>query len=123
MDDRKKILVSVHGNAYGQRGEWTKPSGIETFHYTLSDIGFSIANVFQSRLVQMLDWRNRGVKDAKFYILKYTNMPAILTENGFYTNMKQCGEMMDEEVHDTIAEAHFRAILDIETHNLFVDGD
>ncbi len=41
-------------------------------------------------------------------------MPAVLTENGFYTNEHECRELLKPEVMDIIAEAHVTAILEIE---------
>jgi len=45
-------------------------------------------------------------------------MPAILTENGFYTNKKQMREMNSQEGRQKIAEAHINAILEIENKGL-----
>lgn len=46
----------------------------------------------------------------KIAITKYTAMPAILTENGFYTNPKQCIKMLEDETIIRIAEAHIKGI-------------
>ena len=119
------ILVSVHGNAAPNMN--AGPHGIETFHYSVA--GGRLAEYFQTHLVGELGWKNRGVKKAyqritinkgtenekritvyKIAILKYTDMLAVLTENGFYTNFDQCQKMMDPEIRERIALAHVRAI-------------
>ena len=110
---KPKRLVSVHGNAAGS-GDWHSASGLETFHYPTSTNGKKLADVFQSHLFSTLKWRNRGVKSANFYILRRTSMPAILTENGFFTNFNECGKMLDAQCRDQIAEAHFQAIHEVE---------
>jgi N-acetylmuramoyl-L-alanine amidase len=43
-------------------------------------------------------------------------MPAVLTENGFYNNLREAKEMMDDSVRQKIADAHVSAILYIEKH-------
>lgn len=111
-----QILVSVHGNAFGT--QWTSPSGIETYYYCKSTKGEFIADVFQNRLAMTTGWKDRGVKSANFYILKHTNMPAVLTENGFFTNKEECKKMMTDEWCDKIARAHFDAIMEIEREGL-----
>jgi N-acetylmuramoyl-L-alanine amidase len=45
-------------------------------------------------------------------------MPAILTENGFFTNKAECKKMMTNEWCEKIATAHFDAIMEIEREGL-----
>jgi N-acetylmuramoyl-L-alanine amidase len=112
-----KIYVSVHGNA-GPRshGDWTSASGIETWYHSRN--GAKIAAIFQRFLTTALpDWRNRHLKSTEIkgiYVLKHTSMPAILTENGFYNNLREAREMMEDSVRQKIADAHINAILYIE---------
>lgn len=115
-----KIFLSIHGNAAGSGADWNAAEGLETFHLTGSATGKKIATVFQRYLVGTLPtWRNRGVKDAaNFYVLTKTTMPSVLTENGFYTNLKQCTEMLDPAVRQRIADAHVAAIIEIEQKGL-----
>jgi N-acetylmuramoyl-L-alanine amidase len=121
----ESILVSIHGNAAPKLS--AGPHGIETFHFSLT--GKVLALALQKSLVAALGWKDRGVRKAyrkvktnvgtdqekfittyKIAILKYTDMPAVLTESGFYTNFDQCQLMMKEEIRNTIAQAHADAI-------------
>ena len=113
-DDKglQKIYVSVHGNAATDL--WSIASGVETYHYPNSQTGIALATVFQKHLVQQTGWKDRGIKEAKFYVLRKTTMPAILTENGFFSNKAQCEQMLSMEYRDKVAEAHVQAILEIE---------
>lgn len=52
--------------------------------------------------------------EANFYIIRNTKMPAILTENGFFTNEWECKEMMTEDFQIKCAHAHVEAIKRIE---------
>ncbi len=107
-----KLYLSVHANAAGD--QWSNASGIETFCYRFNSKSERLARIFQNNLVDASGWRNRGVKEAGFYVLKNTKMPAILTENGFYSNPDECRKLLDPEWRDKIANAHLYAIQEIE---------
>lgn len=119
-DKYKIYLISVHGNAADNA---PTANGIEVFTSigeTKSDI---IAEVFYGKL-KNLGWKmrpnrsNKGGKEENFYILKNSHCPAILTENGFYTNEEECKKMLDFYWQKEIALAHYKAIQDIEFKNL-----
>jgi N-acetylmuramoyl-L-alanine amidase len=115
-----RLFVSVHSNAApAPSGKWAAPhiSGIETWCFHTSSTGRQLAGVFQRRLIEEMGWRNRHIKSRptrQFYVLKKTVMPAILTENGFFNNKQQAIELMKPSVRQRIAEAHVRAILELE---------
>lgn len=120
--DLPKIYLSIHANAWGKRGVWESPNGIETWHFDKSASGKAIANIFQNELIRQTGWRDRGIKslsgNRQFYVLKKTKMPAILTENGFYTNEEQCLQLMTDTFRKRIAKAHVNAILKIEQYGI-----
>lgn len=107
-------LVSIHGNA----AENPTAHGIEvwtTKGETKSDL---IADAIYKKLKD-LGWKMRpgdnGLdKEENFYILKNTVCPAVLTENGFYTNYEECKLMNDFYWQKQIALSHYRAMQDIE---------
>lgn len=116
-----KIFVSIHGNA-----ATASASGVECWYHVNSSAGVRLASVFQRHLITTLRkdsdthiWKDRGIMahsnpNRAFYVLRKTAMPAVLTENGFYTNEEECREMMSEAGLDKIALAHVNAILEIE---------
>lgn len=108
----RKLYVSVHANAAGD--DWSTASGVETFCYRFASQSERMARFFQQNLVNKLGWRDRGVKEADFYVLKNTKMPAILTENGFYSNPEECEKLLSAEYRDDIAKAHLLAMVEIE---------
>ncbi|RMF28527.1 MAG: N-acetylmuramoyl-L-alanine amidase, partial [Bacteroidetes bacterium] len=119
QSDLPKIFVSVHANATGD--EWSEPTGIETWHHHNSAKGRKIAAVFQKHLVAATGWKNRHLKTTRekgLYVLEKTNMPAILTENGFFSNKQQARDLMKDEIRQKIADAHVAAILEIEKNGL-----
>lgn len=103
------LFVSVHANAYGSGG-WNSVRGIETYNYTNSVKGKIISNLLHKELIEATNARNRGVKEANFYVLKYTTMPAVLSESGFMTNKEDAKLLLDSDYRQRIALAHAVAI-------------
>ena len=77
------LFVSIHCNA----SAGGKARGCETWYWYGSNSGRILATCVQSEVVSSLNglW-NRGVKDGNFYVLRNTEMPAILVELGFIDN-------------------------------------
>lgn len=103
------IFISVHSNQFTD----SKVNGFET-HYK-SEKGKEISKIFQKHLGKL--GKNRGLKQSNFKVLRSTLMPAILTENGFYSNEKECKKLMSNDFQYDIAYAHYTAIKEIENLN------
>jgi N-acetylmuramoyl-L-alanine amidase len=110
------LYLSIHHNAYGKG--WNNAHGISTYHFPKSNKGFRLAGIFQNKIVNEMDWRNRGVKSANFYVLKYTKMPSVLTENGFMSNLKEAEVLMSDEGSYKVSLAHFYAIKEVNDRGL-----
>lgn len=115
--DLPKIYLSIHANAAGSGG-WATASGMECWYMVGSTRGQKLASVFQKHLVP-LGWKDRGIRfrtpaQQSFYVLRKTSMPAVLTENGFYTDLAECTLLRTDEFRQKIAEAHVQAILETE---------
>jgi N-acetylmuramoyl-L-alanine amidase len=54
---------------------------------------------------------NRGVKSARFYVLKYTHMPSILVEAGYISNKFEELKLKDPDFLDRMAENIAQGIL------------
>ncbi len=117
--DIPKIFLSVHSNA--GPGTWTSAKGLETWFFHGSRTGRKLAAVFQQQLVNALGWTNRGIKSQptkQFFVLRRTNMPAVLTETGFYNNKKEVYSLLDKKIQQKIIKAHVDAILYFEKYGL-----
>jgi len=57
-------------------------------------------------------------KEAQFYVLRKTSCPAILIENFFMTNKRECDLLLDPDFQDKIVECHFKSIQKIEQQNI-----
>jgi N-acetylmuramoyl-L-alanine amidase len=104
------IFISVHGNAFTD----SNVKGAETHHYPNSEEGKRLSHIMQKHLVKYSGFNDRGLKESKFKVLRSTKMPAMLTENGFYSNFEECKKMMTNKYKRLIAYGHYAAIREIE---------
>lgn len=108
------ILISIHVNAGGGTGweVWTSKGETKSDYYAI---------LFYTSACQYLkNWRIRtdfsdGDPDweSQFYILRNTRCPAVLTENMFMDNEKDCMFLMSDEGLYTLAALHVDAIITI----------
>jgi N-acetylmuramoyl-L-alanine amidase len=103
------LFVSIHANANpssAMHGTTTYFAS-ENFNAGQSK---ALAGYVQQQLVQYLGTLNVGVKDEDFYVVKYTDAPAILVETGFLTNLQEESWMKTDGFKAKAAEAIFRGI-------------
>jgi len=113
---RHSIYISNHSNAEGTgaaRGfeVYTSPGSTLADH--LAAIHYvNIDNLLGDR-VRMRSDRSDGDNDreASFYVLRKTHMPAMLVEHLFFDNIHDACLLMEEDVIDLFAEAQVRTIL------------
>ncbi|WP_371381421.1 N-acetylmuramoyl-L-alanine amidase [Sporomusa aerivorans] len=75
------LFVSIHNDSFTNN----TAAGTTTFHYGDKE-STKLANLVQRTLAENLGTKNRGARFASFYVLRYTNMPAILVEVAFISN-------------------------------------
>jgi N-acetylmuramoyl-L-alanine amidase len=102
------LFVSIHANAISM----SRPdvNGVETYFYG-SPAGRELSDVILQSILEAADMRNRGVKEARFYVLRRTAMPATLVEVGFVTGAEDAPRLADPEFRTLIAQAIARGIL------------
>ncbi len=99
-------FFSIHANAFSD----SSAHGSETFCYTYgSSNSFDLRNKTQEELIAHGGLYNRGTKTASFYVLKYTNMPAILTELGFVTNYSDSQSLASSSWRNEVAKGFLHA--------------
>jgi len=69
-----------------------------------------LASEIQSQFRDRVGRRNRGVKQAGFYVLWSASMPAVLVELGFISNPAEARFMASDEGQTYLASAIFRSI-------------
>ena len=105
------IFVSIHNNSF------TNPavSGTATYYCSdnpQADKGQQLADNVQDELIKYLGTTDRGVIDAPFYVIKNTNMPAILTEAAFISNPDEEKKLASDNFRQNIATAILSGIED-----------
>ncbi|CAM3508026.1 MULTISPECIES: N-acetylmuramoyl-L-alanine amidase [Bacillus] len=97
------LFISIHGNA----NDSSSPNGSETFYDTTYQATKSkrLADQIQPKLATYLKTRNRGVKRAGFYVIKYSRMPSVLVETAFITNSSDASKLKQSVYKDKAAQA------------------
>lgn len=106
------IFISVHCNA----AENKQAHGTETFAFNEGSEGEKLASYIQDQIVNAIGTYDRGVKYARFYVLKYTDMPAVLVELAFISNELDALKLR-YNVED-FAKAIARGVTDYQKHLL-----
>ncbi|MGB3612814.1 MAG: N-acetylmuramoyl-L-alanine amidase [Elainellaceae cyanobacterium] len=101
------LFVSIHANAISL----SRPdvNGIETY-YT-SGQGQQLARVIHNSLLQATGGPDRGVRSARFYVLRNTSMPAVLVETGFVTGAQDAPRLANPAYQTQLAQGIARGIL------------
>jgi len=95
-DAKADIYVSVHVNAF--KGIWDASlGGQETYHYHTSVKGKQLAAAIHKNLIQGTPLIDRGIKPGNFYVLRETDMPAVLPECGFMDASNDAKHLRTEE--------------------------
>lgn len=119
---RNCLYISVHGNAAGDGKSWNKATGWEAFTSKGNTKSDAMCEIFYQKAEEILSEfgikvrkasAKKAGKEENFYVLKNTIMPAILTENLFYTNLKDIEIMKSDEGIEILAKIHIEAIKEI----------
>jgi len=73
------------------------------------DRSLHIANLIQTQFRERVGRKDRGVRQADYYLTAYANMPSVLVELGFLTNPEEEDYLRSEQGQDYMASALFRA--------------
>lgn len=94
------IFVSIHANAISR----SRPdiNGLETYHYSS---GASLARSIHRSILNRVAIRDRGVRRARFYVLRKTSMPSTLVEVGFVTGAEDNRKLANPQYRQRMAEA------------------
>ena len=112
---QRGFVVSPHANA-----ATTNARGFEVYTSPGSTRSDTLATYLWEEVSTLLGSRIRmrpdlsdgdHDKEARFYILTQTAMPAILIEHLFFDNLEDATLLMDEEMQELFAEAEVRSII------------
>ena len=95
---RNAIFICIHFNATGRSGA----SGIETYFYSRDSL--SLASAIHYYVAGGAPSDNRGVRRRGYYVLRKTNIPAVLVECGFLTNPTEAAYAQSASYQQKLAE-------------------
>lgn len=103
-DLRADVYISIHANAATN----TAAMGIETLYYP--EEGFSLkrelAKAIQKKLIAYTGAVNRGIVERpNLVVTRETNMPSVIVEMGFLTNVEEEAKLMDPIYMDSLVNA------------------
>lgn len=100
-------FISIHINAGGG-------TGFESYIYTsASQNSVNYQNIIHSEIMKLLNIVDRGKKSANFHVVRETNMPALLTENGFIDNPQDAEKLKQTSFLDLIAQGHVNGLIQV----------
>jgi N-acetylmuramoyl-L-alanine amidase len=100
------LFVSVHANAINL----SRPdiNGLETYYY---QSGRRLAEIIHWSVLNGVNIRDRGIRRARFYVLRHSKMPAVLVEVGFVTGAEDAPRLESPTHRRQMAEAIARGII------------
>ncbi|MEP0870705.1 N-acetylmuramoyl-L-alanine amidase [Trichocoleus desertorum AS-A10] len=100
------LFVSIHANAISM----SRPdvNGLETYYYSS---GERLARTIHSNVLQGTGARDRGVRSARFFVLRKTSMPSVLVEVGFVTGAEDAARLSTSSYRTQMADAIARGVL------------
>jgi N-acetylmuramoyl-L-alanine amidase len=85
------FFVSIHANSIDINHP--NVNGLQTYYF--HDNSNRLAQVIQQEVLQTTGVIDRGVKTARFYVIRNTSMPAVLVEVGFVTGRDDAAHLAD----------------------------
>ena len=112
------IYISVHSNGFSQESAhgysvYTSRGNTKSDQYAEILLKYMQLE-FPDRKMRKDTSDSDRDKEADFYVLSKTKMPAILSENFFMTNKEECKLLLQKSFRDRIANCHFELIKQIE---------
>ena len=118
--DRKCIYLSMHSNASGSGGNWGKARGNGVYIYPkcskttrnlAKKLDYSIPKYFGDMT------KHRGIRERDFYVLRKTNMPAVLLEMGFHDHKEESAIMLTHIWKTLLVDSIVEAVKLFENEN------
>jgi N-acetylmuramoyl-L-alanine amidase len=102
------FFLAIHINSADSSAQ-----GYEDFIYNgLSDSSKAAKyqKIIHAEVIKVSQLKDRGQKKANFHVLRETNMPSLLTENGFISNKHDAALIKDVSWQQKVAQGHVNGI-------------
>lgn len=101
-ETKPNIVVCIHQNSFSDSGV----KGAQVFYYTGSEDSEKAAQILQTEFKTMDGNNTREIKaNDSYFLLKKTEVPAVIVECGFLSNYEEAEKLVTEEYQDQIATA------------------
>ncbi|WP_304943419.1 N-acetylmuramoyl-L-alanine amidase [Vallitalea guaymasensis] len=105
------FFISVHNNWYTSSAH-----GTEVYYLAPSSkpgmTSIKLAEIFQKAIVSAVGTKDRGIKSGNLFVLRNTDMPAVLIEVAFLSNPTDVAKLKSETFKKNTANAIYKAILE-----------
>lgn len=117
------FFLSIHTNAGGGTGyeDYIYPGSVAPVTTYQDHV--------HAEILKVVNFSDRGQKTANFHVLRESNMPALLTENGFIDNVNDANKLKTTSFIESIARGHVNGIVKCfnlpkkATYHTVVSGD
>jgi len=104
--EKNSIFVSIHFNDSRRRAV----RGFETYYH--SPYAFELASAIERKLDTLPHSENRGVRTARFRVLRNAQYPSVLVECGYLSNRSEGSRVSNSGYRDEVADKIAEAIVD-----------
>lgn len=119
-DDARAVEALENAVVYKYEGGEQAVEHYDDLSFILADMAqnehleesYNLAMKLQANLVEATQCKNRGVKQANFYVLRGAFMPSVLLELGFMTNKYEERKLKKDSYQQKLAWAIFEGIKD-----------
>ena len=103
---KSALFVSIHYNAFKS----SQVEGIEVYYYNKGpkwrqSRSKKLAQCVLDGMIMVTQAKNRGIKPGNFYVIRETQMPAILIEGGFITHPQEHVHLSNQKYIETLAHS------------------
>ncbi|WP_426348361.1 N-acetylmuramoyl-L-alanine amidase family protein [Alloiococcus sp. CFN-8] len=117
---KSDAFVSIHINSFDKSEE---PNGLSTYYYTKGHESQAkdrilLAETIQKHIITSDGWKDMGVKEESFEVIRDTTMPSVLVECGFMSNPGDRRRLSDDNTLMNLAENINKGIIEyLEANN------
>ncbi|MBU1616881.1 MAG: N-acetylmuramoyl-L-alanine amidase [Candidatus Margulisbacteria bacterium] len=98
------IFISIHYNSTIDSGI----KGTESYYY--NPVSRRFAGIMHEALVQNLGRKDRGLRRVRFFIVKYSNIPAVLLEPCYLSNASEANLARSADFEDKVAGSILKGV-------------
>lgn len=107
-----EIFVSIHVNAATS----SSAQGTETYYSITTGDQYEedkkLATYINTEIVNNAKMKNRGVKEAQYYVTRNMIIPSVLVELGFISNAEDRNKLIDDKYVEIYAQSIYNGIVD-----------